>query len=157
MLWPGPHRTPEDAAWWHTHQPIAEAWIHDELEHGHASFQMVTDAARIVLYTPVARGRRENPDEPVRPRLSWAEIDACEILMEHALYLPGGESDPLLFVDTMGSFVEDLCLDGIIPEPEGNRLAEEWALWSERLLESWTTGCIYTRQGNVVPMTGHVH
>ena len=157
MLWPGPYRSPEDAAWWHTHQPIAEAWIHDELEHGHADFQMITDAARIVLYTPVARGRRENPNEPPRPRLSWAEIDACEILMEHALYLPGGESDPLLFIDTMGSFVEDLCLDGIIPQPEGDRLADEWALWSERLLESWTTGCVYTREGNVLPMTGHVH
>lgn len=157
MLWPGPYDTAEDAAWWQTHQPIAEAWIHDELEHGFASFEMVTDAARIVLYTPVARGRRENPHELPRPRLSWAEIDAYEILMDHALYLPGGESNPVLFLNTMGSFVEDLCLDGIIPEPEGDRLAEEWGLWTERLLETWSTGCLYLRDGNVVPIGGHVH
>jgi|GEM_PF-2520635 len=157
LLWPGPFHCPHEEAWWRGHQSVAVAWIHDEWENGFAPLQMLTDAARVLLYVPVARGRRGNPDEFPRPRFSWAEVDAFEILMEHVVFLPGGEANPVLYLNTLGSFVDDLCLGGHIPAREAEALEREWGLWAERLLETWSTGCLYTREGNVVPASGHVH
>lgn len=156
-LWPTAVDSEAEAQWWRTHQLFAEAWIRDEWDNGFASFDLLTDAARALLYVPVARGRRGTPGERPRPRLSWAEVDAYEILLAHTAFLPGGEDDPVHYVALIGRFVEELGDIGVIPLPEYERLQLEWATWAERLLESWATGCWYTRDGDVVAAGGNVH
>ena len=127
--------------WWTSHHALAEAWIREVLQRGEARLELAMHAARLLLFVPTVRFFNE------RAHYTWAEVDAYEVLFDHAEYLLGSTDAPETWLSLIGAFAAFLGEHGVIPPAEHARLVGEWSLWSDRLLEVWATGCWYERDG----------
>lgn len=115
-----------------------EAWLATRPRPGGVPTAEDSSAASSLLSVPVDRVTDGLLEGPKREPLSWAGIDACEILM-HELVQPElpEDVDVEAYLQAIGSFAAFLGERGLIPAREHEQLQAEFGDWAARLLPLW--------------------
>lgn len=143
-----------DEEWTHHHQAHIDGWLEGQQAASADADDVRGFAARTLIGIPAKRVVGRTPDEPDREPYTWDEIDAYEVLFQQVVY--GGHPfvEAEAYLHFMGEFADYLGQLGVIAGAEHAALVADWEVWSSRVLEVWTQGGWYLRDGTHLPPDG---